>query len=65
MIGSVFFGNMHGIGVAKEVVHVAENLLISAYKEHTQVVGFILLQRMHRQRMGVMTVGSEIGNLTI
>ena len=56
---------MYGVGVAKEVVHIAQNLLISTHEEYTQIVGLILLQRVYGQRVGVMTVGCEVSNLSV
>ena len=34
------YTDVNGVGVAKEVVQVAQYLLVSTYKEHTDVVGF-------------------------
>ena len=65
MIATVLLRDMYGIGVAEEVVHITENLLIGTNEEHPEVIRLVLLQRMNGQRMGVMTVGDEIGNLTI
>ena len=56
---------MYGIRVAKEIMHITQDLLIGAYEEHTQIIGLILLQRMHRQRVGVVTVSNEIGYLAV
>ena len=51
--------------VAKEVVHITQNLLIGTHEEHAQIVGLVLLQRMDGQRVRVMTVGHETGNLAV
>ena len=34
----VVHGDMHRIGIAEEVVHVAEDLLVGSHEEHTDVV---------------------------
>ena len=65
MIGTILHGDMYGIGIAEEVVHIAKNLLIGSHEEHSEIVRLVFLQGMHRQRMGVVTIGCEIGNLTV
>ena len=52
-------------GVAKEVVHIAQDLLVGTYEEHTQIIGLVLLQRMDGQRVRVMAVGHEVHHLTV
>lgn len=56
---------MHGIGVAEEVVHVAEYLLVGSYEEHAQVVRLALLERVHGQHMLYMSVAHEVGYLAV
>ncbi|MNQ67247.1 hypothetical protein D3C85_817630 [compost metagenome] len=41
--------DVHRIGVAEQVVHVAEDLLVGADQEHAEQVVLALAQRMHRQ----------------
>ena len=56
---------MYGVGVAEEIVHIAQNLLIGTYKEHAKIIGLVLLECMDGQRVSVMEIGGEVGNLTI
>jgi len=56
---------MRCIGVAKEIVHITENLLISTDEEHTDIIGLILLQRMDRQHIGLCAVDSEVGHFAV
>ena len=56
---------MYGVGVAEEVMHVTQNLLIGTYKEHAEIIGLVLLECMNGQRMSVMEIGGEVSNLTI
>ena len=56
---------MHGIGVAKEVVQVAQNLLISTHEEYTYIVRVLPLQRVHRQIVRHMAIDHEVGYLAI
>ena len=65
VVGAVLYGNMYRIGISKQVVHIAQNLLIGTHEEDAKVVVLILLQRVNRQRMRVVAVGHEVGNLTI
>ena len=49
MVATVFLRDMHGIGIAEEVVHITQNLLIGTYEENAQIIGLILLQGVYRQ----------------
>ena len=54
---------MHSIRVAKEIVHIAENLLISAYEEYSYIIMLAWLDSMKRQITGLLTsihVGSDL-----
>ena len=62
---AVFYGNMGSIGVAEEIVHVAQNLLIGTYEEHTEIVWLVLLQRMKRKNVADMAIGYEVGYLSV
>ena len=53
------------IGVAEEIVHVAQDFLISSYEEHTEIIGFVLLQWMERKYIADMSVGHEIRYLAV
>ena len=41
--------DVNGIGITEEVVHVAENLLISANQEDTYIIRFVLHEGMNRE----------------
>ena len=41
--------DMHGIGIAEEIVHVAEYFLIGTHEEHAEIIRFSGLERMHGQ----------------
>ena len=54
---------MYGIRVAKEVVHVAQNLLVGTYEEHAYIIVFARPQLVERYvvRLVVMIdVGSDL-----
>ena len=40
---------MYGVGIAKKIVHIAQNLLISTYKEYTYIIVFALAETMKRK----------------
>ena len=56
---------MGSIGVAEEIVHIAQNLLVGTYEEHTEIVWLVLLQWMERKYMPDMSVGYEIRYLAV
>ena len=56
---------MHGIGIAKEVVEVAQDLLIGAYEEHANVIGVLTLQGVYGQIVRHMAIDHEVGYLAI
>ena len=56
---------MGSIGVAEEIVHVAQNLLVGTYEEHTEIVWLVLLQWMKWENVADMTIGYEVGNLAV
>ena len=59
-------GDVDGIRVAKEVVHVAQNLLIGTHEEHTDIVRTLLLvQRMERNEMAHSHFGGKLRNLAV
>ena len=53
------------IGISEEIMHVAENLLISSYEENTKIIGFILLQRVEWEHMPYVTICNEIGDFPV
>ena len=57
--------DVHSVGVAKEVVHVAQNLLISTHEEHAQIVGFSFLECVHWQAVSDALGRDEVGNLAV
>ena len=44
--------DMHRIGVAKQIVHIAEDFLICTHKEHTKIIRLAIFYRMDRQGVG-------------
>ena len=57
---------MHGVGVAEEVVHVAEDFLIGSGEEHSQIVGLALSHRGEHQEVGAASLhGYEVGYLSV
>ena len=52
-------------GIAEEVVHVAENLLIGADEEDADVVRLVLAQGVDRQHVGLTAIDGEVGHLTV
>ena len=53
---------MYGIGVAEEVVHVAQNLLVGTYEEYAYVVVLSLLDGVEGYVAGLLStvdVGSD------
>ena len=57
--------DVHSISVAKQVVKVAQNLLIGTHEENTQVVVLALLKSVHRQEMRESLVRDKVAYLTI
>ena len=64
-IFAVLYRDVGSIGVAEEIVHVAQNLLIGTNEEYTEIIWFVLLQWMKRKNVADMSVGNEVGNLSI
>ena len=55
---------MHGVGVAEEVVQVAQYFLIRAHEEHTYIIMLLVGETM--QRDGVLRrFGNEIGDFAV
>ena len=44
VIVPVLHGDMDSRRVAKEVMHIAQNLLVGSHKEHAEIIVLILLQ---------------------
>ena len=65
MVGTILHRDVYSSGVAKQVVHVTKNFLIGTHQKDAQVVFLALLQRVHRQRVRVVAVGSEVGYLSV
>ena len=57
--------DVHGIGVAKQVVHIAENFLVGTHQKHAEIVAFSLTEAVHRQRMRDAMGGGEVGYFAI
>ena len=49
-------GDMHRIGVAEEVVHVAENLLVGTYEENTDVISIAHAEGVQGNVVGLLIV---------
>lgn len=56
---------MHGVGVAEEVVQVAEDFLVGADQEDTNVVGVFGLEGMYRQRRRYALRRHEVVDLAV
>ena len=56
---------MHSIGVAEQVVHIAENFLICSHQEHAQIIWLIWLQSMHRNRWRHAVWRHEVSYLAV
>ena len=56
---------MYRIGVAEEIVHIAQNFLIGSDEEYTEVVRLALLQRVDRQDVTGAAHGDEIRHLSV
>ena len=56
---------MHGVGITEEVVQVAEYLLISSYEEYADVVGLLVVERVHRQVVVEVAGGDEVVNFSV
>ena len=46
--------DMYGIGVAKEVVHVAQDFLIGSHQEHTYIIMFVQLDGVEWDIIGLL-----------
>lgn len=47
---SIFvYCDVYGVGIAKKIVHIAQNLLISTYKEYTYIIVLALAETMKRK----------------
>ena len=58
-------GDVYGIGVAEEVVHVAENFLIGSYEEDGDIVLFALSQGVQRDVVGLVVVVDVCPDFTV
>ena len=56
VVGIAVDGDVYGIGVAEEVVHVAKDFLIGSYEEYCDIILFILLQRVQRDIVGLVVM---------
>lgn len=65
MIAPVFHGKVHGIGVAKQIVEVAENLLICTNEENTKIIRLVATQCVHWKHVAGASSAYEIGYLAI
>ena len=64
-IFAVLYRDVGSIGVAEEIVHVAQNLLVGTNEEYTEIIWLVLLQWMKRKNVADMSVGNEVGNLSV
>ena len=62
---AVLYRDVGCIGVAEEIVHIAQNLLVGTYEEHTEIVWLVLLQWMKWENVADMTIGYEVGYLAV
>ena len=62
---SVLHRYVYGVGVAEEVVQVAQYLLIGSHEEHSEVVGLVLAQRVYRQHVRYVAACHEVCNLSV
>ena len=53
-------GDMHGVGVAEQIVHVAEDFLIGSDKEHAEIVGLAGADAMDGEGGRCAVAGDEI-----
>ena len=51
--------------VTKEIVHVAENLLISPYEKHSEIIWLTRFDTMDRKRRRCAVVSDEVGYLAV
>ncbi len=58
-------GDMNGIGVAEQVVHVAKYLLICPHEEHSQIIWLSRMDVVNRQGVGCAVVGYEVGYFAV
>ena len=57
--------DMDSVGVAKQVVHVAEYFLVGADEKYAKVVFFTVFDGMDRQGRCCFALSDEVGNLAI
>ena len=65
VVGLAVEGDMHGVGVAEQVVHVAEDLLVGADQEKADVVVLVRFDAVERQAAGGAVFANEVGNLAV
>ena len=56
--------DVHGVGVAEQVVQVAEDLLVGADQEHAEVVR-LAVERVQRQRLLDVAAVDELVDLAV
>ena len=56
---------MHGICIAEQIMHVAENLLICSHQEHAEIIRFAGFHAMHRQSGTRSVRGNEVGYFAV
>ena len=56
---------MYGVGITKQVVHIAKNLLVCSYEEYAEIIRLVLFQAVDRQHMRCMTLCHKVCNLAI
>ena len=65
VVFAVLDRDVYGIGVAEEVVHVAENFLICSDEEHSKVVVLVFPQGVYGQYVLDVAVGNEVRDLSV
>ena len=65
MVCAILDGNVYCIGVAKEVVHVAEDFLVGTDEEYAEIVVFVLLQSVDGQHVSIVPTGDEVGYFAV
>ena len=58
---------MNGIGIAEEIVHITQNLLISSHEEHAYIIVLTIADSVERQiglLMAVVNVSAHFFHLS-
>ena len=63
--GLLVEGDMDGVGVAEEVMQIAEDLLVSADEEEADVIIFVLADLVQGEELGAAVLPDEAGDLAV